>query len=154
MACLVNEFTKGLYNGFAYGASKICDFSYPTFKVGEITYTMSHADPYFYITQNQLYLTYALVIFLIGKSMERVWFSQMISFIPLILCLFFFGKIEDIKNLDINNQEKYIDLIRDTVNYGRTFFFLIVALIVLQIGVTSSSIYKKYKDYRSKKTFQ
>jgi hypothetical protein len=108
--CLINEFIRGLYGGFSYGASKMCNTVYPIIEIGGVRSWMSHADPYSSINQNQIYLAYALLIFIACKLIERGWVTRLLSFAPLIFSVFFWLRIESIKNLDINDPDKYIDL--------------------------------------------
>ena len=124
----------------------MCDTQYPIFELSNgVRYWMSHADPYFYIHNVQVYLMVALLAFIIIKSIERKLFLQLINFLPLIFCFFFWINIENIKSTDINDSSKYIDLLRETVYYSRLIISLISALFILQIIVLSKSILKNIK---------
>ncbi|CAN5848857.1 hypothetical protein BH20ACI4_BH20ACI4_23280 [soil metagenome] len=145
IVCLTNEFIKGLYSGFAYGASKMCETVYPIIEVGGVKSWISHADPYFYIHNVQVYLTFALLCFMIIKLLENKVAFQIINFVPLILSFWFWFWIEGIKNVDVNDPSKYVDLLRDTAGYSWTIISLISVLAFLQIITVSKSAYKKYK---------
>lgn len=144
-ACLINEFLRGLYAGFSYGASKMCQTVYPTFEVNGAQVWATHLDPYFYLHGVQVYFLFALLIFIIGKLAERGIISQIVSFLPLVFSVFFWLWIESIKSPDINEPNKYVDLLRETVVYSRTMIALISVLIILQIFVVLRSANKKRK---------
>lgn len=144
-ACLLIQFVNGLYGGFAYGASKMCDVSYPSSRSHLISFWISHADPYFYLSNYLIYLTYSLLIFIIGKLVERGITSQFLSFLPLVSCLFFFGLINGELNLVLNDSDPYIDLLRESIHYNWTVFSIVVTLLILQIVTVSKSLYEKYK---------
>lgn len=144
-ACLIIQFVKGLYGGFAYGASKMCDVSYPSFRSEEIGFWMSHADPYFYLTIYQTYLISALLIFIIGKLIEKRIISQFACFLPLILCVVFFGWINAETNSVLHDSDTYVDLLRETKHYNWIILSLIFVLFILQIITVSKSLCEKYK---------
>ena len=140
------QWLKGLYGGFAHGASKMCDFHYPSYKSETISFWISHADPYFYLTNYHTYLALTLLIFTIVKLIEKGIISQLLSFLPLAVCLFFlfsiFGQLEPV----LQDSDPYIDLLRDTVNYVRMMLSIVIILLFLQVIAASKSLYEKYKN--------
>ena len=142
-ACLINEFAQGLYSGFTYGTSSVCQVSYPTFSDG--FYTAYDGDPSFFITKYQAGLFITLLIFIIAKLIEKETLSQFASFLPLIICVLFCAGISSELNLGSQGSNPFAVLLRETIYYNRLVFSAVSILSLLQIAAVSMSLSKKRK---------
>jgi len=143
-ACLGLEYIRGLYEGFLYGASQVCKVSYPTF-MSDGFFAFSDADPFLYISEYQACLVIALLIFIVGKLIEKETLSQFVCFLPLILCVLFCVGINSEINLVIRLSNPFAELLRETNFYIQMFFSTIAIVLFLQIVTVSMSLYKKRK---------
>lgn len=133
LALGMNQFIEGLYEGFAYGASKMCNYSYAALGTNEARIWISGADPYFNIHNWYVYISLILVLFIASKLVDDGLVSNLISFILLVFSLTFFFKIERSKQLEINNPDKYIDLMRETSQYSSILLSLLIGLAATHI---------------------
>lgn len=141
-ACLLVEYLRGVYQGFAYGTSHLCDVRYPVTEGG---FWSSHMDPYFFIIRYLSPLFFALLIFIVAKFIEKETLSQFASFLPLILCVLFGFGVNGEINLVIRDPHPYINLLRETVYEHWAVYAAVSILLLLQAATVSQSLYKKRK---------
>lgn len=143
LALAINQWLAGIYTGFSFGAGHLCSYSYPTFYLGEVRYGMSHADPYYNVGYFQMLLSWTILILVLGKVIEKGLIVRILSLIALALSLVWWYCIERIVSIDINDSDKYIDLLRDTRGFTWTLFGMLVLLVLLQLISIGSYQYKK-----------
>ena len=90
-------------------------------------------DPYFYITDLYRQVGLVLIGFVLIKLIERGRVLAIFALIPLCLASILWKWAEGIRNLDINDPDKYIDLLRLTTTETQVVLGLIIFLIVIQI---------------------
>lgn len=137
----LTQWLGGLYGGVSYGASKICDYQYPTIEVAGVSYWMSHADPYFYLVNLAAQTSLGLLVFSVLKLLENKSFIRVLVVVPVGLCLLWWFQMYRIIQLDIGKPDKYIDLLRETSQQHWALLILILAVFFLQLASIAVHFY-------------
>jgi len=129
----LNQTLNGIYSGFSYGASHICDYRYPTIYGGRISFWISDADPYIHITNFSIKITGALLIFFVVRLFAAKPVIGAISLLPLGACVFWWLMIHGIITSELGSSDKYVDAIRETLTLHWAVLGFLISLVVLQL---------------------
>ena len=133
----LNLWLAGLYNGFAYGASEICQKIYPSFESQGVSWSISDSDPYVYIVNWQATLSIFLLLFLVLKIFEKSLFILFLEFVPLVVATFCWLQISHLRTSELSSADNYIDPIRRTGSVVWALLALLVALLLVNVFAIS-----------------
>lgn len=109
-ALAFNHYLGGMYSGFSYGASVMCDYIYSPLH----GLSVSNADPYLPLYNSSIYILWAILAFFFLKIFERGWVTSLIILLPLIAALLVSMYRAMILNGFIDDPEKYFHLLRES----------------------------------------
>lgn len=143
----LTQWLWGVYNGFAHGASKMGDYNFAVLLADGTRMWMSHSDPYSNVIIWYRNIAFGLIAFVLIKLLERGSVLAIAALIPLGLSIFFWILADGIRNIDIDDPDKYIDLLRGTTTQTQVILGLVVFLLVIQL----ISIFVYFRKHRTKR---
>jgi hypothetical protein len=147
IAAVTMVWLVGVWSGFSYGGSHLCEYAYPLFNMNGGTYTMSHADPYEMLTHLAGVLSISVFVFVLIKVFERGRFVRLTAAIALFVAAYFGFKLWDGVSEEIVQPDKYLDIVRESSDIFYIAFALIIFTLLLQITtLIVASVYKKSPD--------
>jgi hypothetical protein len=79
----------GIWNGYSYGGTHLCEYAYPLFNLNGGTYWMSHADPYQTLIDLASIVFISVFFFVLIKVFERGRFVKLVAAVPLFNAVYF-----------------------------------------------------------------
>lgn len=128
IVCFLSTFVQGAYTGFLAGSS-FCEVKYPIIAGG----WWSHLDPYFSYFDRQRFITFFILIFLVGKLFKNKWISHPICLISIIFPIYSILETIYYKNKFWDESDKYLRLARELFNYEGTIALMLFTLFILEI---------------------
>jgi hypothetical protein len=128
--CLESAYYAGLYRGYNLGASTLGNLCYPKLGNGFCGYG---GDPYEQLGDLYVYVCLLLVLFLVAQMIKREIVSHWVSLISVLLAMFGFARAYTFKNNFLSDDDKYIDLIRQTISTDYVHIWLTSALVLYKI---------------------
>lgn len=127
------QWLQGAYNGFAFGSSHICEFQYSIPGLDGTRQYWSDLEPYSAAAGYLKSISIALVIYIVIRLFARGRVFAVLALTPLIVSLLCWFAAEAIRNLDLNDPDRYADLFRLTSDYIFVIAGLLIALTILQM---------------------
>lgn len=138
---LESSYYRGIYVGYEIGM-QMDGVVYPKM---ENFYATHPYSPFDKLGDLYLYVTYFLILFIIGKVIQKEFLSQIISLPSILLSFLGFIQIFIFKREYLSDESKYFDLMRDTSLMDVIFVILALTLLVYQL-IWAFQFYSAWKS--------
>lgn len=140
--CLQSYYLRGIYVGFNY--SPLCEAPGSLQNKGANLYQVS---PYYQFPDFHFYISFLLLLFIIGQLIKKEILSQVFSLMAISLALLGFIHIYNLKSNYVSDGDKYMDLMRLTLSMDSDHIWLTLAILIYQIIITFYYwLYERRKD--------
>ncbi len=136
------QWLGGVWSGFAYGGGYLCEYVYPTFKMGEATYTNTHGDPYPALEILIADFSLSIFIFSLSKLYKNGLMLRIAALIPMGVGTLFVYWIWSAITQELNESDKYVDALRETFGIFHIVLVITTFIWILQVVAIVVSIYR------------
>ncbi len=141
-ALTFNHYLGGTFEGFAYGASVMCDYVYSPYIDGM---WMSGLDPYLPLGNSSIHFLWAILPFFILKLFERGWVTSLAILLSPFAALLVWFIRATVLDKYVDDSEKYFELLRQTVQLPRIVLGFLLATILVQALVVALKLHRGRK---------
>ena len=138
VVAILSALTLGEYVGFSVG-SALCEAKDPM--VGGVW--ASDLDSYIYFSNNQRFIFFFLIIYLVCKLFPNNIFLRLPGLLFLFLSLYFEWRIIHFKGLFWDVTNKYLRLGQEMFIFDALIIIIIITLIVIEIILTVRHFWPK-----------
>lgn len=146
----IAQWLGGLWAGYAYGGSVLCDYVYPPVEPGKIRFSISGGGNPPYSDLSDLILYFAFWLFLFSAT--KLFHNNLVrsfALAPLVLVTLIALEMRRVIGVHVNADSAYIELLRLNLSELYLVFGLTAAIVGIQIIAIAITILSKRKQRRA-----
>jgi hypothetical protein len=128
-ALVVSVWLAGTYDGFMFGGSRLCEYSYPAYD----GFWISDSNPYIHARNSLVYVNWSLITYIILCLFDRWKWIRLLGFAPLAVGIAAFFGASRVVDSSLSDTDKYIDLFRVTSEYASALPVLLFGLSAVHV---------------------